>query len=86
MSDIVLIDFGGAASPNDGINIYSSPFTRSSLISKLENKNISKVKESPKDSYIGCIKTIIFLEKEVNSYLYSTKEKNESNNLIQNLL
>ncbi len=37
LSDIVLIDFGGAASPNDGINIYSSPFTRSSLISRLEN-------------------------------------------------
>ena len=66
----MLIDFGGAASPNDGINIYSSPFTRSSLISRLENKNISKVKESPKDSYIGCLKTILFLERDVNSSIY----------------
>ncbi len=66
----MLIDFGGAASPNDGINIYSSPFTRSSLISRLENNNISKVKESPKDSYIGCLKTILFLERDVNSSIY----------------
>jgi serine/threonine protein kinase len=62
---LVLIDFGGAASFGDGINIYSSPFTRSSLLSKLENNNISKVKESHKDSYIAVIKTIQFLETEI---------------------
>lgn len=69
-NEIVLIDFGGAAGYNDGINIYSDGFIRTSLLNQIRFGNKNFIKENPRDSFVGAIKTIIYLEQKCSSYGY----------------
>lgn len=46
-NEIVIIDFGGAAGYNDGINIYSDGFVRTSLLNQIRFGNRNFIKENP---------------------------------------
>lgn len=73
-NDLVAIDFGGAATTQEDLNIYSTDFARTSLLNKIWTSPSATILSEPLDSIVGLIKTIKYIEQKSYFKIMNQKE------------